>query len=255
MLPGKINGAVGNYNAHRIAYPDVDWQALARRVVTALGLDFNAYTTQIEPHDRLAALFDALARINTIVLDLDRDLWGYVALGYFRQKTKEGEVGSSTMPHKVNPIDFENSEGNLGLANALLRHLADKLPVSRWQRDLSDSTVLRNVGVALGYSLLGYVSCRQGLAKLAVDPVRLTADLEANWEVLAEAIQTVMRRFGVPEPYEQLKALTRGKSGITRESLHAFIDALAIPADAKARLKALTPATYIGDAAELAQRI
>jgi adenylosuccinate lyase len=255
MLPGKINGAVGNYNAHRIAYPDVDWQALARRVVTTLGLDFNAYTTQIEPHDRLAALFDALARINTIVLDLDRDLWGYVALGYFRQKTKEGEVGSSTMPHKVNPIDFENSEGNLGLANALLRHLADKLPVSRWQRDLSDSTVLRNVGVALGYSLLGYVSCRQGLSKLAVDPVRLAADLEANWEVLAEAIQTVMRRFGVPEPYEQLKALTRGKSGITRASLHAFIDALAIPADAKTRLKALTPATYIGDAAELAQRI
>ena len=254
-LPGKINGAVGNYNAHRIAYPDVDWQALARRVVTTLGLDFNAYTTQIEPHDRLAALFDALARINTIVLDLDRDLWGYVALGYFRQKTKEGEVGSSTMPHKVNPIDFENSEGNLGLANALLRHLADKLPVSRWQRDLSDSTVLRNVGVALGYSLLGYVSCRQGLSKLAVDPVRLAADLEANWEVLAEAIQTVMRRYGVPEPYEQLKALTRGKSGITRASLHAFIDALAIPADAKARLKALTPATYIGDAAELAQRI
>ena len=255
MLPGKINGAVGNYNAHRIAYPGVDWQALARRVVTALGLDFTAYTTQIEPHDGLAALFDALARINTIVLDLDRDLWGYVALGYFRQKANEGEVGSSTMPHKVNPIDFENSEGNLGLANALLRHLADKLPVSRWQRDLSDSTVLRNVGVALGYSLLGYLSCRQGLSKLAADPVRLAADLEANWEVLAEAIQTVMRRFGVPEPYEQLKALTRGKSGITRESLHAFIDALAIPADAKARLKALTPATYIGDAAELAQRI
>jgi adenylosuccinate lyase len=255
MLPGKINGAVGNYNAHRIAYPDIDWQALARRVVTTLGLDFNAYTTQVEPHDRLAALFDALARINTIVLDLDRDLWGYVALGYFRQKTKEGEVGSSTMPHKVNPIDFENSEGNLGLANALLRHLADKLPVSRWQRDLSDSTVLRNVGVALGYSLLGYVSCRQGLSKLAVDPVRLAADLEANWEVLAEAIQTVMRRYGVPEPYEQLKVLTRGKSGITRASLHAFVDALAIPADAKAQLKALTPSTYIGDAAELAQRI
>ena len=254
-LPGKMNGAVGNYNAHRIAYPDVDWQALARRVVTALGLDFNAYTTQIEPHDGLAALFDALARINTIVLDLDRDLWGYVALGYFRQETKEGEVGSSTMPHKVNPIDFENSEGNLGLANALLRHLADKLPLSRWQRDLSDSTVLRNVGVALGHSLLGYMACRQGLAKLAVDPVRLAADLDANWEVLAEAIQTVMRRYGVPEPYEKLKALTRGKSGITRDSLHAFIDALAIPADAKARLKALTPATYIGDAAELAQRI
>jgi adenylosuccinate lyase len=254
-LPGKINGAVGNYNAHRVAYPDVDWEALARRVVTALGLEFNAYTTQIEPHDGLAALFDALARINTIVLDLDRDLWGYVSLGYFRQKTREGEVGSSTMPHKVNPIDFENSEGNLGLANAMLRHLADKLPLSRWQRDLTDSTVLRNVGVALGYSLLGYLSCRQGLAKLAVNPERLAADLDASWEVLAEAIQTVMRRFGVPEPYEQLKALTRGKSGITRASLHEFIDALAIPADAKARLKTLTPATYIGDAAVLAKRV
>jgi adenylosuccinate lyase len=254
-LSGKINGAVGNYNAHRIAYPDVDWPALSRRVVTALGLDFNAYTTQIEPHDGLAALFDALARVNTIVLDLDRDLWGYISLGYFRQSTLEGEVGSSTMPHKVNPIDFENSEGNLGLANALLRHLADKLPVSRWQRDLTDSTVLRNVGVALAYSLLGYVSCRQGLAKLAVDPARLAADLDANWEVLAEAIQTVLRRYGAPEPYEQLKALTRGKRGITRDSLHAFIDALAIPDDARARLKALTPATYIGDAAELAKRI
>ena len=254
-LPGKINGAVGNYNAHRIAYPKVDWQALARRVVTALGLEFNAYTTQIEPHDDLAALFDALARVNTIVIDLDRDVWGYISLGYFRQSMKEGEVGSSTMPHKVNPIDFENSEGNLGLANALLRHLADKLPVSRWQRDLTDSTVLRNVGVALGHSLLGYLSCRQGLAKLAVDPARLAADLDANWEVLAEAIQTVLRRYGAPEPYEQLKALTRGKRGLTRESLHAFIDALAIPEDARARLKALSPATYIGDAIELAKRI
>ena len=254
-LPGKINGAVGNYNAHRVAYPDIDWEALACRVVTSLGLDFNAYTTQIEPHDGLAALFDALARINTIVLDLDRDLWGYVSLGYFRQKTEQGEVGSSTMPHKVNPIDFENSEGNLGLANALLRHLADKLPVSRWQRDLSDSTVLRNVGVALGYALLGWASSRQGLARLEVDPVRLAADLDASWEVLAEAIQTVMRRFGVPEPYEQLKALTRGRRGITRASLHEFIDALAIPADAKARLKALTPAAYIGDAVLLANRV
>jgi adenylosuccinate lyase len=254
-LPAKINGAVGNYNAHRVAYPDVDWEALARRVVAALGLDFNAYTTQIEPHDGLAALFDALARINTIVFDLDRDLWGYVALGYFRQKTKEGEVGSSTMPHKVNPIDFENSEGNLGVANALLRHLADKLPISRWQRDLSDSTVLRNVGVALGYTLLGWISCRQGLARLEADPGRLAADLDGSWEVLAEAIQTVMRRFGVPEPYEQLKALTRGRGGITRASLHAFIDTLAIPADAKARLKALTPATYIGDAVALARRV
>jgi adenylosuccinate lyase len=254
-LPGKINGAVGNYNAHRVAYPDVDWQALARRVVTALGLDFNAYTTQIEPHDDLAALFDALARLNTIVVDLDRDVWGYVSLGYFRQNMKEGEVGSSTMPHKVNPIDFENSEGNLGLANALLRHLAEKLPISRWQRDLTDSTVLRNVGVALGHSLLGYVSCRQGLAKLAVDPSRLAADLDANWEVLAEAIQTVLRRYGAPEPYEQLKALTRGKRGLTRESLHAFIDGLAIPDEARARLKALTPSAYIGDAAELAKRV
>jgi len=254
-LPGKINGAVGNYNAHRVAYPDVDWEGLARRVVTALGLDFSAYTTQIEPHDGLAALFDALARINTIVIDLDRDLWGYVSLGYFRQKTKQGEVGSSTMPHKVNPIDFENSEGNLGLANALLRHLADKLPISRWQRDLSDSTVLRNVGVAFGYALLGSMSCRQGLARLEADPQRMATDLDSNWEVLAEAIQTVMRRYGVPEPYEQLKALTHGQRGITRLSLHEFIDALAIPADAKARLKALTPATYIGEAAGLASRI
>jgi adenylosuccinate lyase len=254
-LPGKINGAVGNYNAHRVAYPDVDWQALARRVVSSLGLEFNAYTTQIEPHDDLAALFDALARLNTIVIDLDRDVWGYISLGYFRQSTKEGEVGSSTMPHKVNPIDFENSEGNLGIANALLRHLSDKLPVSRWQRDLTDSTVLRNVGVALGHSLLGFLACRQGLAKLAVDPARLAADLDANWEVLAEAIQTTLRRYGAPEPYEQLKALTRGKRGITRETLHAFIDGLALPEDARARLKALTPATYVGDAAELAKRV
>jgi adenylosuccinate lyase len=254
-LPGKINGAVGNYNAHRVAYPDVDWQALARRVVTALGLEFNPYTTQIEPHDDLAALFDALARLNTIVIDLDRDIWGYISLGYFRQSAQEGEVGSSTMPHKVNPIDFENSEGNLGVANALLRHLAQKLPVSRWQRDLTDSTVLRNVGVAFGHSLLGYLACRQGLAKLAVDRSRLAEDLDANWEVLAEAIQTVLRRYGAPEPYEQLKALTRGKRGITRESLHAFIDGLAIPEDARGRLKALTPATYIGDAADLAKRV
>ena len=254
-LPGKINGAVGNYNAHLAAYPAIDWESLARKLVIKLGLDFNAYTTQIEPHDGMAALFDALARINTIVIDLDRDLWGYVSLGYFRQKLNQGEVGSSTMPHKVNPIDFENSEGNLGLANALLRHLADKLPISRWQRDLSDSTVLRNMGVALGYSLLGLVSCRNGLARLEVDPARLAADLDANWEVLAEPIQTVMRRYGAPNPYEQLKALTRGKSGITRESLHAFIDGLQIPADAKARLKALTPATYIGNATSLARRV
>ena len=246
-LAGKINGAVGNYNAHRIAYPDLDWQALSRRVVTGLGLEFSEYTTQIEPHDRLAALFDALARLNTIVIDLDRDLWGYVALGYFRQKVRAEEVSSSTMPHKVNPIDFENSEGNLGVANALLRHLADKLPVSRWQRDLTDSTVLRNVGVALGHSLLGYVACRQGLSRLGANPERMATDLDANWEVLAEAIQTVMRRWPT-RPYEQLKALTRGRNGITRESLRAFIDGLELPADAKARLQALTPATCVGDA-------
>ena len=254
-LKGKANGAVGNYNAHVVAYPDVDWERLAAGVVNGLGLEFNRYTTQIEPHDYMAELFDAIARANTVLIDLDRDVWGYISLGYFRQKVKEGEVGSSTMPHKVNPIDFENSEGNLGLANAMLRHLAEKLPVSRWQRDLTDSTVLRNMGVALGYALLGWTSLAQGLARLAIDEARLAADLDANWEVLAEPIQTVMRRYGVPNPYEQLKALTRGVTGMTRETLHAFIDGLAIPADAKARLKALTPATYIGKAAQLAQRI
>jgi len=254
-LKGKANGAVGNYNAHVVAYPDVEWERLAARVVTGLGLEFSPYTTQIEPHDYMAELFDAVARANTVLIDLDRDLWGYIALGYFRQRVKEGEVGSSTMPHKVNPIDFENSEGNLGLANALLRHMAEKLPVSRWQRDLTDSTVLRNVGVALGHTLLGHVSLSQGLARLAVDEARLAADLDANWEVLAEPIQTVMRRYGVPNPYEQLKALTRGVTGMTRESLHAFIDGLAIPGDAKGRLRALTPATYIGKAAELAKRV
>ena len=255
VLPGKLNGAVGNYNAHLAAYPDVDWEAMARRVVSRLGMEFNAYTTQIEPHDGLAALFDALARANTILIDFDRDIWGYVSLGYFRQKVSEGEVGSSTMPHKVNPIDFENSEGNLGLANALLHHLAQKLPVSRWQRDLTDSTVMRNVGVAFGYALLGYVSCRQGLTRLAADPARLAADLEANWEVLAEPIQTVMRRYGIDNPYEQLKALTRGKAGMTRETLHAFIDALGLPAEAKKRLKALTPSSYVGKAEALARRV
>jgi adenylosuccinate lyase len=254
-MPAKANGAVGNYNAHLVAYPDVDWEALARRVVTALGLEFNAYTTQIEPHDGIAALFDALGRANSIVIDLDRDVWGYISLGYFRQRPGEGEVGSSTMPHKVNPIDFENSEGNLGIANALLRHFAEKLPISRWQRDLSDSTVLRNVGVALGHTLLGWSNCRQGLSRLAADPARLAADLDANWDVLAEAIQTVLRRYGVADAYEQLKDLTRGKGGVSRESLHAFIDTLPIPADAKARLRALTPATYIGKAAELAKRV
>jgi adenylosuccinate lyase len=252
---GKVNGAIGNYNAHLSAYPDVDWERLARRFVEGLGITFNAYTTQIEPHDYMAELFDAFARLNTILVDLDRDVWGYVSVGYFKQKLKEGEVGSSTMPHKVNPIDFENSEGNLGLANALLRHLAEKLPVSRWQRDLTDSTVLRNMGVALGYCLLGYVSCSQGLAKLEADPERLAADLDANWEVLAEPIQTVMRRHGVANPYEQLKALTRGKRGMTPETLAAFIDGLALPSDAKARLKALSPATYIGKAEELARRV
>jgi adenylosuccinate lyase len=254
-LKGKINGAVGNYNAHRVAYPDVDWERLAARLVTGLGLEFNPYTTQIEPHDYMAELFDAVARANTVLIDLDRDVWGYVSLGYFRQRMKEGEVGSSTMPHKVNPIDFENSEGNLGLANATLRHLAEKLPISRWQRDLTDSTVLRNMGVGLGYALLGWQSLRQGLAKLEVDPLRIAADLDANWEVLAEPIQTVMRRYGVANPYEQLKALTRGRTGMTRESLHAFIDGLALPEDARSRLKALAPATYTGFAAELAKRV
>ena len=254
-IKGKLNGAVGNYNAHVAAYPDVDWERLAARVVASLGLGFNAYTTQIEPHDCIAEYFDALARVNTILVDLDRDVWGYISLGYFRQRTKAGEVGSSTMPHKVNPIDFENSEGNLGVANALARHFAEKLPVSRWQRDLTDSTVLRNMGVAIGHSLVAWTALKRGLAKLEVDPARLDADLDANWEVLAEPIQTVMRRHGLPEPYEQLKALTRGQRGMTRESLHAFIDGLALPAEAKSRLKALTPATYVGLAAALARRV
>ena len=252
-LTGKINGAVGNYNAHVVAYPDFDWEAFAARFVESLGLEFNSHTTQIEPHDSLAEQFDAIARTNTVLLDLDRDLWGYISLGYFRQKARAGEIGSSTMPHKVNPIDFENSEGNLGIANALLRHLSEKLPVSRWQRDLSDSTVLRNVGVALGHSLLAYESCLKGLAKLEADPPRMLEDLEANWEVLAEAVQTVMRRHGLPDPYEQLKALTRGKR-IDGEAMRAFIRGLALPEADKARLLALTPATYIGKAAELARR-
>jgi adenylosuccinate lyase len=254
-LLGKSNGAVGNYNAHLAAYPGVDWEKFARGLVESLGLEFNPYTTQIEPHDAIAELCDAYARANTILLDLDRDIWGYVSLGYFRQKTKAGEVGSSTMPHKVNPIDFENSEGNLGVANALLRHMSDKLPVSRWQRDLTDSTVLRNMGVALGHTLLAYDSCLKGLAKLEANRALLAADLDANWEVLAEPIQTVMRRYGVSGAYEQLKDLTRGKDGTTRESLHAFIKTLAIPAAEKKRLLALTPATYIGKAAVLAKKI
>ncbi|MCX7273035.1 MAG: adenylosuccinate lyase [Burkholderiales bacterium] len=250
----KMNGAVGNYNAHLSAYPEVDWEAVSGRVIESLGLQFNPYTTQIEPHDYMAEFFDAVARWNTILLDLDRDLWGYISLGYFRQKTRAGEIGSSTMPHKVNPIDFENSEGNLGLANALLRHLAEKLPVSRWQRDLTDSTVLRNVGVALGYSTLAWDACLRGLGKLEVDRVRLAQDLDANWEVLAEPIQTVMRRYGVENPYEQLKELTRGKS-IGPAELMAFVDSLPIPEAARARLRTLRPDTYLGSAIELARRI
>ena len=252
---GKINGAVGNYNAHLAAYPDFDWAEFAREFVMDLGLTFNPYTTQIEPHDAMAELFDAIARANTILIDLNRDVWGYISVGYFKQKVKAGEVGSSTMPHKVNPIDFENSEGNLGLANALLRHMAEKLPVSRWQRDLTDSTVLRNMGVGFGYSLLAYESCLRGLGKLEAHPEMLAADLDTNWEVLAEPIQTVMRRYGIAHPYEQLKALTRGKSGMTREALHSFIEGLAIPDAEKTRLQQLTPARYIGQAAELARQI
>ena len=252
-LVAKMNGAVGNYNAHLAAYPHLEWESFARRVVEGLGLTFNPHTIQIEPHDYMAELFDAVARANTVLLDLDRDLWGYIALGYFRQKLKEGEVGSSTMPHKVNPIDFENSEGNLGLANALLRHLAEKLPVSRWQRDLTDSTVLRNLGVAFGYCLVAYDACLRGLGKLQVNEAALAADLDAAWEVLAEPVQTVMRRYGVPEPYEKLKALTRGR-GITRSALQEFVRTLPIPAEARDALLALTPATYVGKAAELARR-
>ena len=253
-LTGKMNGAVGNYNAHVAAYPSFDWEGFARTFVESFGLEFNPYTIQIEPHDSLAEQFDAVARANTVLIDLDRDLWGYVSLGYFRQKTRAGEVGSSTMPHKVNPIDFENSEGNLGIANALLRHLSEKLPVSRWQRDLSDSTVLRNIGVALGHSLLAYESCLKGLDKLEADPARMLADLEANWEVLGEAVQTVMRRHGLPDPYEQLKELTRGKR-VDGEAMRAFIRGLELPEAEKARLLKLTPAGYVGKAAELARKI
>jgi adenylosuccinate lyase len=255
QLTGKMNGAVGNYNAHLAAYPHVDWPALARGVVEALGIEFNPYTIQIEPHDTIAELFDAVARANTILLDLDRDLWGYISLGYFRQKSRAGEIGSSTMPHKVNPIDFENSEGNLGIANALLRHMSEKLPVSRWQRDLTDSTVLRNMGVALGHTLLAYDSCLKGLGKLEANRPRLEEDLDQNWEVLAEPIQTVMRRYGLKGAYEQLKELTRGKEGITRAALHAFIGGLPLPDTEKKRLLALTPASYAGLAADLARKI
>jgi adenylosuccinate lyase len=251
---GKINGAVGNYNAHLAAYPDVDWEGFARKFVEARGLTFNPYTIQIEPHDYIAELFDACARTNTVLIDLNRDIWGYISLGYFKQKVVAGEVGSSTMPHKVNPIDFENSEGNLGLANALLKHLSEKLPISRWQRDLTDSTVLRNMGVALGYTLLAYDSCIKGLGKLEANPQRLAEDLDNSWEVLAEPIQTVMRRYNVENAYDKLKELTRGKGGINRDSLHAFIATLDIPEAEKKRLAALTPATYLGMAAKLAKR-
>jgi adenylosuccinate lyase len=254
-ITAKINGAVGNYNAHLSAYPDFDWETLCRHFVERLGFEFNPYTTQIEPHDCIAELLDAYAGLNTVLLDLDRDIWGYISIGYFKQRVKEGEVGSSTMPHKVNPIDFENSEGNLGIANALLSHLSSKLPVSRWQRDLTDSTALRNMGVALGYGLLAYDACLRGLGKLEPDGKRLAADLDANWEVLAEPIQTVMKRYGVEDAYEQLKALTRGKGGINRDSLHHFIRGLSIPAAEKERLLNLTPGTYIGVAAQLAKKI
>ena len=253
-LRAKFNGAVGNYNAHLSAYPDFDWETFNRRFIESFGLDFNPYTIQIEPHDAMAELFDSIARTNSILIDANRDLWQYISLGYFKQKLKSGEIGSSTMPHKVNPIDFENSEGNLGLANALLRHLAEKLPISRMQRDLTDSTVLRNMGVAFGYTLLAYDACLRGLDKLEADPARLQADLEACWEVLAEPVQTLMRRYNVANPYEQLKELTRGK-GITREALRAFVQGLAIPEGEKARLLEMTPWSYLGKAEELARKV
>ena len=251
-IPGKINGAVGNFNAHVISYPEIDWRAFSKRFVESLGLQWQAYTTQIEPHDGIAELCDAQRRIDTILVDLARDVWGYISLGYFRQKLKAGEVGSSTMPHKVNPIDFENAEGNFGIANALFGHFSEKLPISRWQRDLTDSTTLRALGEACGHALIGFASLERGLGKLEVNADRIAADLDASWEVLAEAIQTVMRRHGLPEPYEQLKALTRGK-GITRDTLQTFIGSLDLPAADKQRLLALTPATYSGLAAELAR--
>ncbi|MBS0434898.1 MAG: adenylosuccinate lyase [Proteobacteria bacterium] len=254
-LLAKMNGAVGNYNAHLAAWPGFDWEGFSRKVVEQqLGLTFNPYTIQIEPHDWMAELFDAVTRTNTILIDWSRDVWGYVSLGYFKQRTKAGEIGSSTMPHKVNPIDFENAEGNFGLANALLAHLSQKLPISRWQRDLTDSTVLRNMGVALGYALLGYDSLLRGLDKLEINREALAADLDAAWEVLAEPIQTVMRRYSLPNPYERLKELTRGKA-ITREAIAAFIDTLELPEAERARLKAMTPGSYTGAAAALAKRL
>ncbi|WP_279146525.1 adenylosuccinate lyase [Photobacterium carnosum] len=251
---GKINGAVGNYNAHLSAYPDIDWHQYSEEFVTALGITFNPYTTQIEPHDYIAELFDAFARFNTILLDFDRDIWGYVALGHFKQKTIAGEIGSSTMPHKVNPIDFENSEGNLGLANAIFGHLAQKLPVSRWQRDLTDSTVLRNLGVGCGYAIIAYTSTIKGISKLEINQAALEAELDRNWEVLAEPVQTVMRRYGIEKPYEKLKELTRGKR-VNGEGMRTFIDGLELPEHEKARLKMLTPANYIGDAIKLTDKL
>jgi adenylosuccinate lyase len=254
-IMGKCNGAVGNYNAHMIAYPDFDWEKFSGDFVESLGLEFNAYTTQIEPHDSIAELLDAYARANTVLIGLDRDLWGYISLGYFAQKVVAGEVGSSTMPHKVNPIDFENSEGNLGVANALLRQLADKLPVSRWQRDLTDSTAMRNLGVALGHAWLGYDSCLRGLDKLDADPAVIAADLDGCWEVLGEAIQTVMRRHGLPDPYDRLKEATRGKGHLDRDTIRSFIGALELPEPERERLLALTPSTYTGAAVRLAGRV
>ncbi|MEW9624740.1 adenylosuccinate lyase [Rhodanobacter geophilus] len=253
-VPGKINGAVGNYNAHAVTYPEIDWRAFSQRFVESLGLDYNPYTTQIEPHDGVAEYCDAVRRANTILIDLARDVWGYISLGYFKQKLKEGEVGSSTMPHKVNPIDFENAEGNFGLANALLGHFAEKLPISRWQRDLTDSTVLRALGTAFGHTLVALESLQKGLGKLTVNADRLAADLDASWEVLAEAVQTVMRRYGLPQPYEQLKALTRGQ-GITKESMRGFIGQLELPAEARQRLLDLAPGGYVGLAETLAKDI
>ena len=253
-LLGKMNGAVGNYNAHISAYPDIDWALVAKTFIENLGLQFNPYTTQIEPHDYIAELFDATARFNTILIDFDRDIWAYISNGYFKQKTIAGEVGSSTMPHKVNPIDFENSEGNLGLANAVMSHLAQKLPISRWQRDLTDSTVLRNMGVGFGYSLIAYQASLKGISKLEVNEARIAADLDNAYEVLAEPIQTVMRRFGIEQPYEKLKAFTRGKA-ITKGMMIEFVDSLELPKEQKEALKALTPATYIGNADEQARAI
>ena len=253
-LLGKLNGAVGNYNAHFSAYSEVDWQQTAKQFVEGLGIDWNPYTTQIEPHDYIAELFDVLARFNTIIIDLDRDIWGYISMGFFKQRVIEGEVGSSTMPHKVNPIDFENSEGNLGLANAIFSHMSAKLPISRWQRDLTDSTVLRNMGVGIGYSLIAYASTLKGLGKLEINLQRLSDDLDNSWEVLAEPIQTVMRRYNIEEPYEKLKALTRGQT-INRETLDRFIDTLDIPAKAKDELRLLSPSTYIGNAIDQANAI